>query len=27
VGKGTARAHKKKVEAALETFERFQLAR
>jgi len=27
VGKGTARAHKKKIEAALETFERFQLAR
>jgi uncharacterized protein YcaQ len=27
VGRGTARAHKKKIEAALETFERFQLAR
>ena len=26
VGKGTARAHKKKIEAALEAFERFQLA-
>jgi uncharacterized protein len=27
VGKGSARAHKKRVEAALEKFERFQLAR
>jgi uncharacterized protein YcaQ len=27
VGKGSARMHKKKVEAALDTFERFQLAR
>ncbi|MFL6601757.1 MAG: winged helix-turn-helix domain-containing protein [Steroidobacteraceae bacterium] len=27
VGKGSARAHKKKIEAALEAFERFQLAR
>jgi len=27
VGKGAARAHKKKIEAALATFERFQLAR
>jgi len=27
VGKGSARAHKKKIEAALEKFERFQLAR
>jgi hypothetical protein len=27
VGKGSARAHKKKIDAALHTFERFQLAR
>ncbi len=27
VGKGSARAHKKKIEAALNRFERFQLAR
>jgi uncharacterized protein YcaQ len=27
VGQGSARAHKKKIETALEAFERFQLAR
>jgi uncharacterized protein YcaQ len=27
VGKGSARMHKKRIEAALDTFERFQLAR
>jgi len=27
VGKGSARAHKRKIEAALERFERFQLSR